>query len=218
MERQLADLNLGLVGNCQIASLIDNQGTVVWTCMPQFDSDPVFCRLLRHDSETDAPGFFAIELEDFSHSEQEYQTNTAVLYTTLYDTNGGAVRITDVAPRYDAMGRMFTPVMIMRRVMALSGSPRIRIRLRPARDHGAAACGTTHGSNHIRYLCSDTTLRLTTNTALTHVLEENLFLLDKPLYLILGPDAPRATTGGSGQGVCPSRSNGRKPSFAPQSR
>ena len=156
--------------------------------MPQFDSDPVFCRLLRHDSETDAPGFFAIELEDFSHSEQEYQTNTAVLYTTLYDTNGGAVRITDVAPRYDAMGRMFTPVMIMRRVMALSGSPRIRIRLRPARDHGAAACGTTHGSNHIRYLCSDTTLRLTTNTALTHVLEENLFLLDKPLYLILGPD------------------------------
>jgi hypothetical protein len=156
--------------------------------MPQFDSDPVFCRLLRHDSETDAPGFFAIELEDFSHSEQEYQTNTAILDTTLYDTNGGALRITDVAPRYDYMGRMFTPVMIMRRVMAVSGSPRIRIRLRPARDHGAAACDSTHGSNHIRYLCSDTTLRLTTNTALTHVLEENLFLLDKPLYLILGPD------------------------------
>jgi pentatricopeptide repeat protein len=184
----LADLNLGIVGNCQIASLIDNRGTMVWTCMPQFDSDPVFCRLLRNTSETDAPGFFAIEVEDFSHSTQEYQTNTAILDTTLYDSNGGALRVTDVAPRYNYMGRMFTPVMLMRRIMPVSGSPRIRIRLRPARDYGAAACDTTHGSNHIRYLCSDTTLRLTTNTALTHVLEENIFLLDKPLYLVLGPD------------------------------
>jgi pentatricopeptide repeat protein len=184
----LADLNLGIVGNCQIASLIDNRGTMVWTCMPQFDSDPVFCRLLRNTSETDAPGFFAIEVEDFSHSAQEYQTNTAILDTTLYDSNGGALRVTDVAPRYNYMGRMFTPVMLMRRIMPVSGSPRIRIRLRPARDYGAAACDTTHGSNHIRYLCSDTTLRLTTNTALTHVLEENIFLLDKPLYLVLGPD------------------------------
>ena len=184
----MADLNLGLVGNCQIASLVDSRGTMVWTCMPQIDSDPVFCRLLRDDSETDAPGFFAIELEDFSHSEQEYQTNTPILDTTLYDSNGGAVRITDAAPRYDYMGRMFTPVMLLRRIMPISGSPRIRIRLRPARDYGAAACDTTHGSNHIRYLCSDTTLRLTTNAPLTHVLEENMILLDRPLYLVLGPD------------------------------
>ncbi|MEJ2273437.1 MAG: glycoside hydrolase family 15 protein [Woeseiaceae bacterium] len=184
----MADLNLGLVGNCQIASLIDDRGTMVWTCLPQFDSDPVFCRLLRDESETDAPGFFEVELVDYSYSEQAYQTNTAILDTTLHDSNGDALRITDVAPRYDYMGRMFTPVMLLRRIMPVSGSPRIRIRLRPARDYGASACTTTQGSNHIRYLASDTTLRLTTNAALTHVLEENVFLLDKPLYLILGPD------------------------------
>ncbi|MEJ2255820.1 MAG: glycoside hydrolase family 15 protein [Woeseiaceae bacterium] len=184
----MADLNLGLVGNCQIASLIDDRGTMVWTCLPQFDSDPVFCRLLRDESETEAPGFFEVELVDYSYSEQEYQTNTAILDTTLHDSNGDALRITDVAPRYDYMGRMFTPVMLLRRIMPVSGSPRIRIRLRPARDYGASACTTTQGSNHIRYLASDTTLRLTTNAALTHVLEENVFLLDKPLYLILGPD------------------------------
>jgi GH15 family glucan-1,4-alpha-glucosidase len=187
-ENILTDLNLGLVGNCQIASLIDNRGTMVWTCMPQFDSDPVFCRLMRDASEAEAPGFFEVELVDYSRSEQEYQTNTAILDTTLYDSNGGAVRITDVAPRYSYMGRMFTPMMLMRRIVPLSGSPRIRIRLRPARDYGASACDTTHGSNHIRFLCTDTTLRLTTNAALTHVLEENMFLLDKSLYLILGPD------------------------------
>jgi pentatricopeptide repeat protein len=188
MEWLLTDLNLGLVGNCQIASLVDDRGTMVWTCMPQIDSDPVFCRLLRDAAETEAPGFFAIDLENHSHSDQEYQTNTAILDTTLYDADGGTVRITDVAPRYDYMGRMFTPMMLLRRIMPVSGSPRIRIQLRPARDYGAAACDTTHGSNHIRYLGADTTLRLTTDAPLTHVLEENFFLLDRPLYLILGPD------------------------------
>ncbi len=184
----MTDLNLGVIGNCQISALIDNRATIVWSCMPQFDSDPVFCRLLRDTEETEAPGFFEIELADFSRSEQTYQTNTPILDTILYDSNGGAVRITDVVPRYGYMGRMFNPVMLMRRIVPESGSPRIRIRLRPARDYGASGCDTTHGSNHIRYLGSDTNLRLTTNAALTHVLEENLFLLDKQLYLILGPD------------------------------
>ena len=156
--------------------------------MPQFDSDPVFCRLLRDDGETDLPGFFEVELVNFSHSEQEYQTNTAILDTILYDTNGGAVRITDFAPRYQYAGRVFTPMMLARRIRPETGAPRIRIRLRPARDYGAKPCKTTHGSNHIRYICSDTTLRLTTDASLTHVLEENAFVLDGPLHLLLGPD------------------------------
>jgi len=181
-------LNLGLIGNCQISSLIDERGTMVWSCMPQLDSDPVFCRLLRRDDEKELPGFFEIDLVEFKHSEQHYQTNTAILTTILYDQNGGAVKITDLAPRYEYVGRTFTPMMILRRVEPLSGSPRIRIRLQPARDYGASACEITHGSNHIRYLGADTVFRLTTNASLTHVIEQNTFVLDRPLYLILGPD------------------------------
>ena len=184
----MSSLNIGLVGNCQVASFIDERATMVWACMPQFDSDPVFCRLLRDDSEADLPGFFEVELVNFSHSEQAYQTNTAILDTVLYDTNGGAVRITDFAPRYAYVGRMFTPMMLARRIRPESGAPRIRIRLRPARDYGAGPCPTTHGSNHISYTCSDTTLRLTTDASLTHVIEENAFVLDKPLHLLLGPN------------------------------
>ena len=184
----MTSLNLGLVGNCQVAGLIDQRGVVVWSCMPQFDSDPVFCRLLRDENESGMPGFFEIELIDFSHSKQAYQTNTAILDTTLYDLNGGAVRITDLAPRYEYVGRMFTPMMLLRRIEPVSGRPRVRVRLRPARRYGAEACDTTHGSNHIRYLGADTVLRLTTNVSLTHVLEENALVLDRPLYLLLGPD------------------------------
>ena len=119
----MSNLNIGLIGNCQVASFIDERATMVWACMPQFDSDPVFCRLLRDDRATDLPGFFEVELINFSHSEQAYQTNTAILDTILYDTNGGAVRITDVAPRYEYVGRMFTPMMLLRRVRPESGAP-----------------------------------------------------------------------------------------------
>ena len=184
----MANLNLGLIGNGQVASLIDEFGMHMWTCLPQFDSDPVFCRLLRKESEIDLPGFFDVEIIDFSHAEQSYLRNTPILMTTLYDKNGGAVQLTDLAPRYDHVGRLFTPMMLTRRIMPVSGSPRVRVRLRPARDYGASTCEKTRGSNHIRYLCADTTIRLTTDASLTHVIDESAFALDHPLHLILGPD------------------------------
>ena len=81
----MSNLNLGLVGNCQISALIDDKATVVWSCLPQFDADPTFCRLLRDDAERDLPGYFEIEVLDYLRSEQEYIANTAILQTTLYD-------------------------------------------------------------------------------------------------------------------------------------
>lgn len=182
------DLNLGVIGNCQVAALIDDKATIVWSCLPQFDSDPAFCRLLRAADEADLPGYFEIEILDFARSEQEYLTNTAILVTTLYDHNGGAVRITDFAPRYEYVGRTFTPMMILRRVEPLHGAPRIRIQLNPARDYGAKPCRFTHGSNHIRYQCSNVVFRLTTNASLTHIIDQNAFVLDHELHLILGPN------------------------------
>ena len=184
----MSNLNLGLIGNCQISALIDDKATVAWSCLPKLDADPAFCRLLRDDSEKDLPGYFEIEILDYVRGEQEYIANTAILVTTLFDSNGGAVRITDFAPRYEYAGRMFTPVMLLRRVEPLHGAPRIRIRLRPARNYGADRCEFTHGSNHIRYMCADVTCRLTTNASLTHIIDENNFVLDSELHLILGPD------------------------------
>jgi GH15 family glucan-1,4-alpha-glucosidase len=184
----LTDLNLGLIGNCQVSALIDDKATVVWSCLPQFDSDPTFCHLLRAEGERDLPGSFAIDVHDFARSEQEYLANTAILLTTLYDSSGGAVRVTDFMPRYEYAGRMFNPVMLLRRIEPLQGRPRIRVRLNPARNYGAEACDFTHGSNHIRYMCSDLTCRLTTDASLTHIIDQSTFVLDRDLHLLLGPD------------------------------
>jgi GH15 family glucan-1,4-alpha-glucosidase len=184
----LPSLDVGVIGNCRIASLIDAQATMIWTCLPKLDSDPVFCNLLRTEEEAGMPGFFGIECAGYARSEQSYLQNTAILSTTLFDRQGGSVKITDFAPRYPYAGRMFAPMMLLRRVEPVSGSPRIRIRLHPARDYGREACPASPGSNHISYRCSDTVLRLTTDASLTHVIESNSFLLDRAVFLILGPD------------------------------
>jgi GH15 family glucan-1,4-alpha-glucosidase len=184
----MSDLNLGVIGNCQIASLIDSKGVMVWTCLPQFDGDPAFCRLLRSDQGFEQPGYYAIELKDFVRANQRYLENTAILETLLHDRDGNTVAVTDFAPRYAYLGRTFKPMMLLRGLHPVRGQPRIRIRLHPTYNYGAEACRVTHGSNHIRYLSPELDLRLTTDVSLTHVLEENFFVLDRPLHLILGPD------------------------------
>ncbi len=135
----MASLDLGVIGNCQIAALVDESATIVWSCLPQFDADPMFCRLLRREDEAQLPGFFEVDLLDAERSDQSYLTNTAVLRTDRHDRRGGVVRITDLAPRYEYVGRMFTPMMLLRRIDPVAGRPRVRIRLRPARNYGAAA-------------------------------------------------------------------------------
>jgi len=192
----MKDLDLALVGNGRIGLLIDARGAVVWGCFPRFDSDATFCALLDDGTGPDLRGVFEIEHVGSTRSEQEYVTNTAVLVTRLYDENGGAIEITDCAPRFLQHGRIFHPMTLVRRVRRLSGSPRIIVRLRPACGYGAARPQVTVGSSHIRYVAPDLTLRLTTNASLTAIDEERPFFLDEPLTMLLGPDetVPGAVT------------------------
>lgn len=181
-----ATLNLGLIGNGSFGALVDARGRIVWSCLPAFDGDPAFCALLsptQHEG-----GDFGIELEDFSHAEQHYLTNTAILRTVLHDTHGNAVEQIDFAPRWRHNDRFYRPVMLMRRLSVLAGSPRIRVRLRPLADWGARVPEQTWGSNHIRFMLPELTLRLTTNAPLRLVREGLPFVLNQPLDFILGPD------------------------------
>ncbi len=181
-------LDLAVIGNSSFSALIDQQARIVWSCLPRFDGDPVFCSLLNGGPESDGIGFYEIELEDFSRSEQCYLFNTAVVVTTLYDHHGSAVEITDFAPRFKQLGRVYRPVMVVRQIKPVIGNPRIRVRIRPAADYGTLPPERTHGSNHIRYVMPETTLRLTTNVPISFVLEEIPFIVEEPCTLILGPD------------------------------
>ena len=60
----MSDLDLGVVGNCSFAALIDRDARIVWCCTPRFDGDPVFHCLLGTPKDAEGSGVFAIELED----------------------------------------------------------------------------------------------------------------------------------------------------------
>ncbi|MEW5834223.1 MAG: glycoside hydrolase family 15 protein [Pseudomonadota bacterium] len=184
-ETPTANLELGVIGNGTVAALIDPRGSIVWSCLPTFDADPAFCSLL---SPRGGGGDWSIELLDLARSEQQYDTNTAVLVTRLYDHHGGAIEITDFAPRYRIHGRMFHPVMLVRRVRPLRGSPRIRVLLRPLRGYGAESVSATTGSNHLRYRLADTTLRLTSDVPVPMIERALPFGLDRPAHFVFGPD------------------------------
>ena len=180
-----ASLELGVIGNGSVAALINPRGSIVWCCLPRFDADASFCKLLSPKIDG---GEWAIELEDLDRAEQEYLPNTAVLVTRLFDKNGGAIEIIDFAPRNLSFGRIYHPVMLARKVSPLSGSPRIRIKLKPLCDYGAQPAATTSGSNHIRYLLSEVVQRLTSDIA-TPLIERSLpFGLDRPAHFVFGPD------------------------------
>ncbi|BDU15575.1 glycoside hydrolase family 15 protein [Lysobacter auxotrophicus] len=181
-----SSLELGLIGNCSIAALVDQHARIVWGCVPAFDGDPAFCSLLsprEHEG-----GDWAIELEGFVSAEQSYISNTAMLRTVLRDASGGAVEIVDFAPRWHQNDRFYRPVMLMRRLRPLSGTPRIRVHLRPLADYGAVKPETTWGSNHIRYLIPDFTLRMTSDVPVRLVRDGLPFVLDRDAHFVLGPD------------------------------
>ncbi len=182
------DLNLALIGNCSIGALINANGEIVWGCFPRFDGDALFCALLQGKRQPEDPGIWGIELLDQTRVEQEYVADTPVLVTRLYDQHGGVVELTDFAPRFQQNGRIFCPMMIVRNVKRLAGSPRIRVRLKPAADWGAHKAPVTYGSNHIRYITPQVVLRLTTDASITAVLQETPFFLENELTFLLGPD------------------------------
>jgi len=179
------NLDLALIGNCTIGALVDAKAIINWACFPRFDGDPMLCSLLK---DVDDYGFFAIDLTDCERTEQHYLENTAILITRLYDRHGGAIEVTDFAPRFGHHGRTFHPMMLVRYIRRLTGSPRLTLRLRPACENGASRPTVTWGSNHIRYVTPSLTLRLTTDASLTAILQETSFLLDDSVTLLLGAD------------------------------
>src|SRR5262245_56673959 len=104
-------LDLAVIGNGRTAALVDPAGRFVWWCYPRYDSDPIFCRLLAADEEK---GFTDVVLDGLAHVPSEYYRNTAVVTTVLTDHQGGAVRITDFAPRFLQFGRVFRPPQMIR--------------------------------------------------------------------------------------------------------
>ncbi len=180
-------LELAVIGNGRTAALVNPAARIVWWCFPRFDGDPVFCRLLAGSEEK---GFADIVLDDLVDVQSEYLRNTATVSTVLTDKRGGAVRVTDFAPRFRQFGRVFRPPQLFRIIEPVAGLPRITVRVRPTHSYGKAFPRHSIGSNHIRYVDDVAVIRLTTDAPLSLITGEAPFVLTRPMHLVFGPDEP----------------------------
>ena len=184
-----SSLDLGLIGNCHIAALLNERADMVWSCFPRLDGDPVFNALLQNEAtEGVLNGVWQLELVDCVSSNQNYVENTAILTTQLADQHGGVIEIIDFAPRFVTFDRIFNPMMLVRLVRRVTGSPRLKVRIRPTHSYGAYTPQLTFGSNHIRYVMPELTLRLTTDASITAVTDETAFFIEDNLTFVFGPD------------------------------
>lgn len=178
--------DMGVVGNCAFLGLIGTDTAVRWLCWPRFDSSFVFGSLL--DEQKGGECSIRPVAADFT-SHQYYVPNTNVLCTEITATDG-TYRVTDFAPRFMQYERYYKPLMFIRKIEPLEGTPRVRAAVRPVGQYGEQELTRRRSSNHIAFLGLEEEIRLTTNIPLTYVLDEEDFVLNETKYLVLTYGAP----------------------------
>src|SRR5512132_672668 len=79
----------GLLADCNSSALVDRDGSIDWLCLPRYDSDAIFARLLDPDA-----GHWSIRPAASFTTERRYLPGTLVM-ETIFTTEAGKVRLTD---------------------------------------------------------------------------------------------------------------------------
>jgi len=175
--------DLGLIGNCQFAALVDRSGAVVWCCLPRFDDEPVFGALL----DEKAGGSFRVGPAEGGAGTQRYLPNSNVL-ETRFETSTGAFRVLDFAPRFVLHDRNFRPTQLHRIVEPITGTPRVSVSCEPTLGWSKAPPARLLGSNHVRFEGFSSPLRLTTDVPLSYLTGQPFTLTERRhLVLTWGP-------------------------------
>lgn len=127
---QLSNYNHGIIGNGRTCALVDSDGSIVFSCMPDFDSGTIFASLLDEKKG----GHFSIHMVDGAPVRQAYEKNTGILVTT-FEGESGSFEVIDFMPRYTwdghAGSRNDVSSDIIRVLRPLSGSPQVIVDYQP---------------------------------------------------------------------------------------
>jgi GH15 family glucan-1,4-alpha-glucosidase len=124
----------GLLADCNSAALVNRDGSIEWLCLPRYDSDAIFARLLDPDG-----GHWSIRPAGEYTVERRYVPGSLVIETT-FTTATGVVRLRDAMAfasgqrghdlGYDA------PHEVLRAVEGVSGSVELVTELVPRPEYG----------------------------------------------------------------------------------
>lgn len=181
------NLDYAIIGNCTTAAILDKDGTIGWSCWPSFEDDPLFSGFLNQDETGRFEiGKWQFELKDFSHSEQFYQKNTAIVETHLYSHDGSALKIIDFMPRFIHYGRPFRDRIIIRMIEPLCQTPMVNMTINPTYRYGEKQYRKVVSSNHIVFAAPEQKYRMTSDAPLSALEKGHQFLVDKPFHFVFG--------------------------------
>ena len=125
------NLNYGIIGNCKSSALINEDSSIDWSCLPQFDSPSVFGKIL----DDEKGGAFRIECDDSYEITQKYLNKTAILLTR-FDNGIDAFQLLDFMPRYQKdNGVYYAPPEITRLVKLIKGNPTFKVLYDPQLEY-----------------------------------------------------------------------------------
>ena len=128
------NLNYGIIGNCKTAALINEDTSIDWLCLPQFDSPSVFAKIL----DDQKGGHFLIKNLANYTIKQAYIENTNILRTEFRNKAAG-FEVIDFMPRYkNEINLYYTPPEVIRIIRPLYGTPTLSIDYFPALEYAAA--------------------------------------------------------------------------------
>jgi GH15 family glucan-1,4-alpha-glucosidase len=124
----------GLLADCNSAALVARDGSIDWLCLPRYDSDAIFARILDPDG-----GHWSIRPAADHHVERRYVPGSLVIETT-FTTATGVVRVRDAmaftpGQRGHDLGHD-APHEVLRSVEGLSGSVELVMDLVPRPEYG----------------------------------------------------------------------------------
>ena len=172
------NLNYGIIGNCKSSALINEDSSIDWSCLPQFDSPSVFGKIL----DDEKGGAFRIECDDSYEITQKYLTKTAILLTR-FDNGIDAFQLLDFMPRYQKdNGVYYAPPEITRLVKLIKGNPTFKVLYDPQLEYAQGQTQNYVKDDFIISVVDDErydTLTLYTDLNKTSVLKGDEIKLDQ---------------------------------------
>jgi GH15 family glucan-1,4-alpha-glucosidase len=123
LESNISDF--ALIGDTRTAALFSSAGSIDWMCVPSFDGEPLFGRLIGGAQG----GSFAIGVDATQQLGRRYRPDSAVL-ETLVQAQTGTGRILD-GMVVDVSGELLPQLVLVRHVDCEIGRLRLRVMFDP---------------------------------------------------------------------------------------
>src|SRR5215211_2366780 len=124
----------GLLADCNSSALVDRAGSIDWLCLPRYDSDAIFARLLDADA-----GHWSIRPAGSFTTARRYLPGTLVIETT-FTTDTGSVRLRDAMAFPDGQRGhdlgFDAPHEVLRGVEGIDGEVELIMELAPRPEYG----------------------------------------------------------------------------------